>query len=488
MTQQGFAEPRPQEAVLTFWLPQATLALLLSLTFCFAADSNEPRYAGADVCSSCHRDIAASQTTTAMAKTWHGVMTASLPLNYDGRAKEGSEKVLEYEIRRQSDRFVYSTVMPDKSKVTLPVKVLMGGERNGLSFLVSIDALGGIPLERPALIEARYCYNTPHHTLALSPGFLPETPRSYETAFGRVLSHTFEVKCLTCHGQPNTLGAGKQGGVRCESCHGPGLQHVQAVGQGKPGTGITNPKKLTSEQSLEICGQCHTGFSYQSDPLPKELLVSSQVPALRNAESFVQSGGALTCTRCHDPHRDASHADTEKVSVNACLGCHSAELQHRAAICPVNASDKCIGCHMPSVSVGAFHTTDHWIRVHPEQGIEPPQHNEGLRSQVQPLREFLRVIVTDDGAKAETASRRLANGEGFFDVARDLSGDATAPGGGYVGEMWLAQMDPKLRVAAAKLAYRETSGIIDMGNRWIILQRMPRDFKLVCELSGPIHT
>ena len=51
--------------------------------------------------------------------------------------------------------------------------------------------------------------------------------------------------------------------------------------QGQSG-GIVNPKKLTPEQSLEICAQCHIGFSYHADPLPKDLLVSSQVPALRS--------------------------------------------------------------------------------------------------------------------------------------------------------------------------------------------------------------
>ena len=454
-------------------------ALLLSLApLCFAADSNEPHYAGAEVCGSCHRDIAASQANTAMARTWHGVITSSLPPDYDARAKEGSDKALEYEVRRQSDRFLYSTVMPDGSKVTLPVKVIMGGDRHGLSFLVSIETLGGIPLQRPALIEARYVYNTPHHVLALSPGFDSEKPRSYETALGRMLSPTFEVKCLTCHGQPNTLGAGKQGGVRCESCHGPGFEHVQAIGHGKPGIGIVNPKKLSAERSLEICAQCHSGFSYRSDPLPKELLVSSQVPALRNAECFIQSGGSFTCTRCHDPHRDAPRAEVEQMSVKSCLGCHSAAAKQRAAICPVNARDKCIDCHMPTENAGVFHMTDHWIRVHPEQGIKSPKHDESLRSQVQPLREFLRIIVTDDGAKAEEAARRLAKGEAFFDVAHDLSTDATAPGGGYAGEMRLSEMDPKLRAAAAKLGYAETSGILDIGNRWIILQRMPRDFKL----------
>src|ERR1022692_4698778 len=53
----------------------------------------------------------------------------------------------------------------------------------------------------------------------------------------------------------------------------------------------------------------------------------------------------------------------------------------------------------------------------------------------------------------------------------------TAPGGGYIGEMWLSEMEPKLAAAGAKLGHGETSGIVDMGNRWMILQRMPRDFK-----------
>jgi len=410
-----------------------------------------------------------------MAKTWHGVVTSSLPLNYDGRAKEGPG--LEYEIRRQSDHFDYSTAMRDGSKITLPVKVVMGGERHGLSFLGSIEKLGGIPLERPALIEARYVYNTPHHALARSPGFLVEQPRSYETALGRVLSTTFEVKCLTCHGEPNTLGAGKRGGVHCESCHGPGFEHVQAIGQGKTGTGIINPRRLTAEKNVEICAPCHLGFSFQSDPLPQELLVSSQVPALRHSECFIQSGKAIACTLCHDPHRDAARADLEKISVKACLGCHSAAAKQRAAICPVDASGQCIGCHMPLVDEGVFHMTDHWIRVHPEQGNKSAKHDESLRSQIPPGREFLRIIVTNEGAKAEMAAQRLLNGEAFFDVAHDVSTDATAPGGGYLGEMWLSQMDPKLAAAAARLKAGETSGIIDMGDRWIILQRMPRDFR-----------
>ena len=141
---------------------------------------------------------------------------------------------------------------PDGVKTILPVKVVMGGDRHGLSFLLSIEKLGALPLERPALIEARYVYNSPNHALAISPGFGSGQPSSYEDAFGRVLSPGFEEKCLTCHGEPGTLGAGTQGGVQCESCHGPGLEHVEAIRQGKPG-GMINPKKLGEDARLELC-------------------------------------------------------------------------------------------------------------------------------------------------------------------------------------------------------------------------------------------
>src|ERR1700722_15977554 len=85
---------------------RAALPLFLA-PLCFAGDSGGAHYAGSQACSLCHKDIAASQTTTAMAKTWHGAVTSLLPPSYHGLAKEGSAKSLEYEVRRQGNHFGY---------------------------------------------------------------------------------------------------------------------------------------------------------------------------------------------------------------------------------------------------------------------------------------------------------------------------------------------------------------------------------------------
>lgn len=105
------------------------------------------------------------------------------------------------------------------------------------------------------------------------------------------------------------------------------------------------------------------------------------------------------------------------------------------------------------------------------------QRDAALRSHVEPKRESLRIIVVTTQDEAARANQRLTNGESFTTVAHAMSMDPTASGGGYIGDMELSQMDARLRSAAAKLDYGETSGIIKLNDRCVILQRMPRDFK-----------
>ncbi|MBV8476933.1 MAG: peptidylprolyl isomerase [Acidobacteria bacterium] len=409
-----------------------------------------------------------------MANTWHGSVPSTFPPQFDIKKQEGTSDAVLYRVRR-APQLEYAVKMPNGTSVSAPVETVIGGKRHGLSFLARIDQIDGMPLDRPALAEARYAYNGPHSGLVLSPGFDTEQPRNLEDALGRVLSPSFEQRCLRCHGEPNTLGAGTLGGVRCESCHGPAADHLASVTGRDPQKKLIIPEKLTGARTLEVCAQCHTGLSNQTDPMPDDLLVSSQVPALRNSECFVQSGEGFGCTDCHNPHEDSPRV--VETSVQTCLRCHSAGNAKHAAICPINGTGECIQCHMPPIQKGAFLMTDHWIRVHPEQGLRAATHGDKLRSRVEPKREFLRIIVTEDRTKADAAAQRLSSGDSFSKVAHDMSIDPTAPGGGFIGDMDLSQMDAKLAAAAAQLLYGETSPVIDLRNRCIILHRLSRDFK-----------
>jgi tetratricopeptide (TPR) repeat protein len=459
---------------------------ILSFIFLGLSNANSAEFVGSSACAKCHVTVAGQQEQSAMALTWRGSASDLLPGVRSVIRKDAPGSDWSFEMRRLGDAIEVSSEKSAGEKIAIPVRVVMGGRRHGLSFLAGIDELDGIPLERPALVEARFAWSAKHGELVLSPGFPEEAPRTLDTALGIALSPTLEKKCVTCHGEPSAYASGKTGGVHCENCHGAGSDHLLAVGRKAPREGIVNPARLDADARMAVCAQCHTGFSRQSDPLPDDLLVSNQVNALSNSECFIQSGKTVGCTSCHDPHGDA--AEVQAISVRACVGCHSPVGEKHAAVCPVNAKSACIGCHMPSIQKGAFQMVDHWIRVHPEQNVKADaskrvesrvesREESKMGSKVQPLREFLRVIATTNRADADAANARLARGDAFFDVARELSKDPTAPIGGYLGPMQLSQLDPRLAQPAGSLAYAQASQPIDMGDHWILLQRLPRDFK-----------
>lgn len=194
----------------------------------------------------------------------------------------------EYRIYRQDNGLAYSVQMLTGAKLRFPVEMAVGGERHGLGFLVKVEQLEGFPLERPTLVQARYFWSPSQGgALLLAPGLSANKPQSYESALGLALSPSFEKQCLSCHGQPHTLGAGKQGGVRCESCHGPGSLHLAAAGMGQVKEGIDNPGRLSADASIEICARCHAGFGRHIDAAPDDLLIANQVQALRASECFI---------------------------------------------------------------------------------------------------------------------------------------------------------------------------------------------------------
>ena len=231
---------------------------------------------------------------------------------------------------------------------------------------------------------------------AMSPGY----DRPDHSDFRREVAEA----CLFCHnGYPSEANGGLAEGIDCQRCHGPGEDHVKGRGS------ILNPAKLSPERRMEVCLQCHlesssrtlpaavrrfgrSTFSYRpSEPLAAwqlyfdfvraadddRITVNNSAYGLIRSNCFLKGGGRLTCTTCHDPHREESAANT-----TACRSCHE------SAHTPSTAG--CTGCHMPKRRTeDAVHVlmTDHFIRRRPgkdEGGPLVERHNR-LTGPVRPL-------------------------------------------------------------------------------------------------------
>ncbi|MCP5113526.1 MAG: hypothetical protein GY953_22050, partial [bacterium] len=221
--------------------------------------------------------------------------------------------------------------------------------------------------------------------------------------------------CMFCHnGYPELPeGGGATGadpvfegklpeGIDCQRCHGPGRDHVEAAGKEAPveeiRQKILNPKNLPPERQLEVCMQCHletttralpfslvrferTAFSYRpSEPLSDFMYHFDHAPGkgpedkfeiahaayrLRMSACFEQSGGDMTCTTCHDPHRAPRGEEAREQYTAVCLSCHQQ---------PHTESRDCLDCHMPKRRTDdVIHVvmTDHYIqRNKPKRGSE----------------------------------------------------------------------------------------------------------------------
>lgn len=473
------------------------VAFVIPLVLLVQARGGEPAksgYLGRDVCAGCHQDIASTQIRTNMARTWQGAMSPRLPAKYAETLTEGPEPPIRYTLENTGARLQYRVQLPGQPAQEFPIETIVGGDRHGISFLLRIPELDGLPLPVARLIEARYFHSSAQNHLAFSLGFPEDKPKNYETAFGRVLTPYLEKRCLSCHVEPRAHGTRVETGVSCENCHGAGQSHLAAIGKiasrrpaatqaatkaaSQNDLGILNPARLPVAERMRPCTQCHAGSSLLEDPLPEDVLISDQVTALKNSECWRQTGGEITCTNCHNPHQDAPRAVLVARAERTCASCHSLSVAKHAGICPVNRTKGCVTCHMADEVRGAFTIAEHWIRVPVDFKQSIPPRNPAWRTTVSPKHLFLREIVSETSDEALALRKQIQSGESFFDVARSKSSDrVTGDGGGYLGDLQAAELDPAWAPAALRLEPGELSGVVPANGKYVILQRMPRNFR-----------
>ena len=330
-------------------------------------------YVGSNVCAECHVAIASTQSESEMAKA---------AFRLSGGAA-GQPATGDFESGSYAYRFILSDSPPgyslevtsDGHSISYPIIWTMGVGVHGQTYL--LDDNGG-------LYESQASSFSFIHRLGLTPGHKPAEQNSLENALGIPLKGGEAVRCFACHTTASSANsrldmAGAIPGVHCEACHGPGLDHVNAIKAGQTELArqaIFNPVSLSPTSSIDFCGACHrtTMDVILKEPEPGAYTIRFQSYRLEESRCWKTTKDArLACTQCHDPHaplmRDENSYDQK------CLSCHS--LRKRAIhntsegawaatpkTCP-KATANCVSCHMPRSDVPEMHSTfvDHFIRI-----------------------------------------------------------------------------------------------------------------------------
>lgn len=210
---------------------------------------------------------------------------------------------------------------------------------------------------------------------------------------------TFNTTCFNCHVSElatnydlatdtyHTTWA--EPGISCESCHGPGGEHVRAMEEGVKGhTGkdirIIRTLEFTAGQMNDMCATCHAKLIPLSTSfLPGDAFFDHyDLITLDNADFYpdgrdlgenytmtswlmspcVKAGG-LDCNHCHTPSGRPRQEGPK--SNELCLPCHAEQVANSSAHShhPIgNEGDRCITCHMPSTRFAAMGRSDHSMR------------------------------------------------------------------------------------------------------------------------------
>lgn len=161
-------------------------------------------------------------------------------------------------------------------------------------------------------------------------------------------------------------------GVNCESCHGPGSAHVEAMkAKQYDDAKIYNAGRMSGDEiSQEFCGKCHRSAETVLF-MPNHGSVNNVrwQPYRIFGSKCYSDDKRISCVACHDPHEPL---ERESTAYDAkCLACHQSKDKSATADaaateppCPVAAKD-CVSCHMPKFDLPGAHLkfTDHRIRV-----------------------------------------------------------------------------------------------------------------------------
>ncbi len=335
-------------------------------------------FAGEVQCTKCHDEIARSYSKSRHASSFRaGQALLELPLP-EAPLKDPDDPAVSHHFERTQDHVEIVTRKGDQELLRVLAEFAFGTPQRYVT-MVGRDGAG---LYRAARLS--------HYSGENGSGWDRTSGDSgQEDKSQDVLGQTVHVRdgvvrCLACHvtsprdfrkDATKRSAAFADRGLGCESCHGPGSDHILAAKAEMPDLAIRSLVGIDGIGMNKVCVDCHTVGD------PNEIRASPEDPKwVRSAgvtfplsRCFTQSGGKLSCMTCHDPH---SSEKIEPVKFESkCIDCHSrppakAEVTNNAdfraeTVCGTGATKDCLNCHMPKIPVPVLHEslTDHYIRV-----------------------------------------------------------------------------------------------------------------------------
>jgi hypothetical protein len=194
-------------------------------------------------------------------------------------------------------------------------------------------------------------FNLPNRTLRTDAEWAAFHPGESDLLYNCASCHTTGyVPDGNQHGLPGLTGTWAEDGVGCESCHGPGSNHVN------------DPylQPMVVNRDAAACRNCHL----QGDAAALEPVNGFLPNHEQYADLFIGKKLVMDCVDCHNPHQTTKYAKSFGATVT-CESCHFQQEQYQKISDRKHAA--CIDCHMPrliEVAVGnpARHTAD--MRTH----------------------------------------------------------------------------------------------------------------------------
>jgi len=387
---------------------------------------NHDGYVGSKTCVSCHQ-----QEHDSWFKTYHRTMTQvastdTIEADFDGRELKTGNTT--YQIFMQGDQHWVRTPDPHwelnqdpllirnhpQPPMTNQRIVMVTGSHKMHMFWISLnhseEEINLQEIENNTLVLFPWVY------MIADDKWIPyEDSFIVDPSFGRPPA-IWNKTCIACHtvqGRPklNKQKSAFQSdvvdfGIACEACHGPGQEHVshfqnpltryQAHLSDQPSDShIIHPLKLSKEDQVFACGQCHSLFEAQDlnqfadvgmDFQPQQNIHANhkllhrdnlepdnmyvnwfwndktiriggrEYQGLALSKCYLQ--GEITCLSCHSMHSMQQPDDLLKPKMNsnhACIQCHpqpkyQQDIESHTHHPPDSDGSLCYNCHMPHTS------------------------------------------------------------------------------------------------------------------------------------------